>query len=93
MLRYYYPYKSDKPKKKFFIITNEGKRVYFGSTGYEHYTNGHLDIQRRNAYILRHSKRENWNDPNTAGWWSLKFLWSYPTYKEAYQQIKKELNI
>lgn len=92
MMKIYYPYKSDKPDKKFFIITNRGKRVYFGATGYEHYTDGHLDINRRDAYIRRHMKNEDWNNPDTAGYWSLKFLWLYPTYKEAYKNIKKELN-
>lgn len=92
MHRLYFPYKSDKPTKKFFIITNEGKRVYFGATGYEHYTNGHLDVKRRDSYIRRHMKNEDWNNPNTSGYWSLKFLWLYPTYKKAYAEIQKELN-
>ena len=26
----YYPYKSDKPNKKYYIITNDNKKVYFG---------------------------------------------------------------
>ncbi len=26
----YYPYKSDKPDKKYYIITNNDKKVYFG---------------------------------------------------------------
>jgi hypothetical protein len=30
----YYPYKSDKPDKKYYIITNSGKKVYFGQAGY-----------------------------------------------------------
>lgn len=94
MYKLYFPYKSDKPDKKFFIITNTGKRVYFGATGYEHYTQGHLDIKRRNAYIKRHMRNnENWNNPNTSGWWALKFLWLYPTYSKAYAEIQKELQI
>ena len=93
MNKIYFPYPSDKPNKKFFIITPQGHKVYFGASAYQHYTQGHLDINRRNAYINRHSKNENWNNPNTAGYWSAKFLWLYPTYKQAYSQIKKELNI
>jgi hypothetical protein len=27
----YYPYKSDKPNKKYYIITNNNKKVYFGA--------------------------------------------------------------
>ncbi len=26
----YYPYKSDKANKKYYIITNDNKKVYFG---------------------------------------------------------------
>ena len=29
----YHPYKSDKPNKKYFIITNNNKKVYFGASG------------------------------------------------------------
>lgn len=87
----YYPYISDKPNKKLYIITNENKRVYFGAAGYEHYTEGHLDVKRRDQYLQRHQKNENWNNPNSAGYWSAKLLWSYPTFKEAYANIRKEL--
>ena len=30
----YYPDKSDKPNKKYYIITNNNKKVYFGASGY-----------------------------------------------------------
>jgi hypothetical protein len=33
-----YPYKSDKPEKKFYIITNDNKKVYFGQTGADDFT-------------------------------------------------------
>ena len=29
-VHYYYPYKSDKPEKKYYIITKSEKKVYFG---------------------------------------------------------------
>ena len=67
----YHPYKSDKPNKKYYIITNDNKKVYFGAA---------------------HSN-ENWSISgiDTAGWWSLKYLWSYPTKEEAYNHIKEDL--
>ena len=34
----YYPYKSDKPNKKYYIITNNNKKVYFGASGYSDFT-------------------------------------------------------
>jgi len=88
----YKPYKSDKPNKKYFIITPTGKKVYFGSTGYSHYTDGHLNEKRRMLYENRHKSREDWNNPNTSGFWSYRYLWLYPTKKEAYQHIKTFIN-
>ena len=87
----YKPIQSDKPDKKFYIITSKGKRVYFGASNYQHFTEGHMDEKRKQRYLNRHKKKEDWSNPDTSGYWSAKFLWYYPTYKEAYTQIKKEL--
>ena len=38
MNKTYYPYSSDKPDKKYFIITSTGKKIYFGQAGYNDYT-------------------------------------------------------
>jgi hypothetical protein len=90
MLETYKPYKSDKPQKKYFIITKTGKHVYFGDSMYQDFTQ-HKNEVRKNSYIQRHQKREDWNDPDTAGYWSARLLWSYPTIKEAYVHIKNDL--
>ena len=87
----YYPYVSDDPKRKFYIITNSGRRVYFGDSRYEHFTEGHLNEIRRKAYMSRHKKNENWNNIDSAGFWSYHYLWRFPTYKEAYEEIQKIL--
>ncbi len=87
----YYPYKSHKPTKKFYIITNDNKKVYFGASGYEHFTEGHLDERRKLAYISRHRKNEDWGDPNTAGYWSMWFLWFEKRYDLVYKKIRKDL--
>lgn len=86
----YKPYKSDKPNKKYFIITSTGKKVYFGATGYEDYTI-HKDDKRKNLYIQRHQKKENWTKSgiDTAGFWSRWLLWNLPTIKTSYDDIKK----
>ena len=89
----YFPYKSNKPKKKFLIITNELKPVYFGDTLYQHYTEGHLDEKRRYLYEIRHMKREDWKKPNRAAYWIYRYLWRFKTYKEAYRFIKNDLNL
>ena len=87
----YYPYVSDVPNKKFYIITNTGRRVYFGDSRYQHFTEGHLNEIRRKAYMSRHKKNENWNNIDSAGFWSYHYLWRFPTYKEAYEEIQKIL--
>ncbi len=84
----YYPYKSDKPNKKYFIITSKGKKIYFGASGYEDFTI-HKNEARKNLYINRHKKNENWNDKDTAGFWSRWLLWHLPTIKASYEDIKK----
>jgi len=84
----YYPYKSDKPDKKFFIITSTRKKVYFGSAKMSDYTI-HKDPLRKNAYIKRHQKREDWNNKDTAGFWSRWYLWNLPTKEASYQDIKR----
>lgn len=92
-MKLYYPYKATDGKHKYYIITNTGKRIYFGDIKYQHYTEGHLDEERKDRYINRHKKREAlyWNNPDKASYWSLKYLWSYPTKEEAYSNIKKDL--
>jgi hypothetical protein len=88
----YYPYKSDEPNKKYYIITNDNKKVYFGQASATDFTI-HKDEARKGLYINRHKKNENWTKSgvDTAGWWSFKYLWSYPTKEEAYNHVKKDV--
>ena len=86
----------DTDKKKFKVIlkntkTGRTKSIKFGANGYEHYTSGHLDEQRRENYIARHKKREDWTKSgvDTAGFWSYQILWRFKTYKEAIDYVKK----
>jgi len=88
----YFPYRSDRPNKKFYIINDEFKKVYFGDSRYQHYTQGHLNEKRKQAYIKRHKRKEDWYNPNTAGFFSRWFLWEYPTYDEALRNIKKYMD-
>ena len=87
----YYPYKSDKPDKKYFIITNDNKRVYFGQAGASDMTI-HKDPKRKELYINRHSKMgENWGKSgiDTPGFWSRWYLWNLPTKEASYNDIKQ----
>ena len=91
----YYPYVSDKPDKKYYIITGDNKKVYFGQANASDYTI-HKNEERKNRYILRHQKNESkfWNKSgvDTASFWSRLYLWDSnwekPTKKQAYEYIK-----
>ena len=74
-MKTYWPYKSDKPEKKYYIITKDNKRVYFGAAGYSDFTQ-HKDEARRQRYVARHEKNES------------KF-WNKPSIKQSYEDIKK----
>lgn len=97
----YYPYKADDGKHKYYIITKNNRRVYFGGYGYHDYTLYFKEFgkkyadEKKKAYIARHKANENWTKSgiDTAGWWCYKYLWSYPTKEEAYEKIKKFINI
>jgi hypothetical protein len=90
-MKYYYPYKSDKPEKKFYIITKENKKVYFGQANASDFTI-HKNEERKNRYIVRHEKNESkfWNKSgvDTASFWSRFYLWEKPTKAQAYEYIK-----
>ena len=87
-MKYYFPYPSDKPEKKYYIITKDNKRVYFGAAGMSDFTI-HKDEDRKNRYIKRHEKNESkfWNKSgiDTPSFWSRFLLWEKPTIKESYQ--------
>lgn len=80
---------SDKPDKKLMVDVN-GKRLYFGATGYQHYKDktglldpdlNHLDKARRNRYIMRASniKDKEGNhthlNPESPNYHALNILW------------------
>ena len=91
-MKIYYPYPSDKPDKKYYIITKDNKRVYFGAAGYSDFPK-HKDEARRQRYIKRHEKNESkfWNKSgiDTASFWALNLLWNKPSIKASYEDIKK----
>jgi len=87
--------RSDNPKKKYKVVITDGKRkktIHFGQAGSNDYTIT-KDDEAKYRYIDRHKHRENWNDPFTAGWWSLHLLWSKPSILSSLKQIKDHYNI
>ena len=90
----YYPYKSEKPNKKYYIITNNNKKVYFGAAGMSDFTI-HKDEARKQRYINRHKNNELWSKSgmDTAGFLSRWILWHLPTINESHNNIKRRFNI
>ena len=90
-MKHQYPYISDKPEKKYYIITKDNKKVYFGQANASDFTL-HKNEERKNRYILRHEKNESkfWNKSgiDTASFWSRFYLWEKPTKAQAYEYIK-----
>ena len=86
---------STNKQKKFdahFEISSKKKKVSFGSKGASDFTI-HKDIERKKRYLDRHRKRENWNDPVTAGSLSRHILWSKTTLKESTKDFKKKFGL
>lgn len=85
--------KSTKPDKKLMAVflnknTQRTKTTHFGASGMSDYTK-HKDPERKKDYISRHSARENWNDPVSAGALSRWILWNKPSLKASIQDYKK----
>ena len=59
--KFYYPYKSSRKQKKFMVLINDDgqiKWVHFGDKKYEHYTEVHLNEQRKINYDKRNQNRD-----------------------------------
>ena len=89
-VHYYYPYLANDGKHKYYVISKSEKKIYFGAAGYSDFTK-HKDEARRQRYIKRHEKTENWTKSgiDTAGFWSYWLLWNKPSIKQSYDDIKK----
>lgn len=85
--------KSNKPEKKWMVDVDE-KRVYFGASKYQDYTM-HNDKNRRNRYLQRHRKREDWGKTGikTSGFWSRWLLWNKKTIDESIKDLEKKFNL
>ena len=83
---------STRKNKKFMITTPDNIKVHFGDIRYQDFTM-HKNKERKELYIQRHQARENWNDLNTAGFWSRFLLWEKPTLEQAIEFIENKFNI
>lgn len=88
-------YPPDNPNKKYkvYVPTANGyKKIEFGQAGASDYTQ-HKNKARRQLYINRHYKNEDWDDITTAGFWSARILWHRPSLSASYKDTLKRFNL
>jgi hypothetical protein len=85
-------HKLENDKKKYMIITPENKKIKFGDSKYQDFTTNNNDPIRKELYIIRHSK-DNLDDINSAGFWSMFLLWNKKTIKQSIKDIEKNIKI
>ena len=85
--------KSTNKNKKFDVFV-DGKKISFGAAGYEDFTT-HKNEARKQQYIARHAKREDWNKSGlkTAGYWSKHLLWNKDTLQKSIDDISRKHNL
>ena len=80
--------KSKTKDKKYDAIIDNKKTIHFGAKGYSDFTI-HKDEERKDRYINRHKKTENWNDPKTAGFYAKNILWNKKSVKASVEDTNK----
>ena len=83
--------KSNKSEKKLKAVIDGKKTIHFGQAGASDYTK-HKDPERKERYIERHKKRENWGKGgvDTAGFYSKHVIWNKPTIEESVKDLNKK---
>ncbi len=83
--------KNSTRKDKRYMVLIGSKTIHFGSN-YDNYTI-HEDDKRKQAYISRHQKNEDWTDPLTAGFWSKHLLWNKRRLKDSIKDTEQRFNL
>lgn len=81
--------KSKKKDKKFDAIVDGKKTVSFGAAGMSDYTK-HQDAERKQRYINRHKRNEDWNNPKIAGFYAKNVLWNKTSLQASVADINKK---
>jgi hypothetical protein len=75
------------------MVKSEGNpTIHFGDSRYEDYTI-HQNQIRQQMYILRHKKKEDFNNLGTAGSWSYNLLWTKPSLNQAIKSMQQKFSI
>ena len=83
--------KSKKKDKKYDATIDGKKTISFGQTGASDFTK-HKDVERKDRYITRHKKHENWNEDGikTAGFYAKNVLWNKPSIRASVEDTNKQ---
>jgi len=88
--------KSNKEGKKLMAIftleNGRTKTTHFGAEGMSDYTKNR-DKDRKQRYLKRHRRNENWNAPMTAGALSRWILWNKETRGASVADYKRRFNL
>jgi len=82
-------------KKYMAIFSEDGKKVkttHFGSEGMSDFTKN-KDRERKQRYLDRHRKNENWNDKFSSGSLARWILWNKPTLSASIADFKNRFNL
>ena len=91
-------YKSDRQGKKYKIVLvyddGKTKTIHIGQAGADDFTT-HKDEKRKQAYITRHKKRENWSKSGitTAGFWSRWLTWNKSSLSASIKYIEEKFGV
>ena len=87
--------KSKNKNKKYDARIDGKKTVSFGAAGMSDFTK-HKDEERKQRYLDRHRKREDWSDHKTASFYATNLLWNKKTLTESIKDTNnrfKNINI
>ena len=80
--------RSEKPDKKFEARIDGRKSIHFGQAGASDFTQ-HKKLLRKERYLQRHSKNEDWNNPLTAAFYATNLLWNKETLAESVRDTNR----
>jgi hypothetical protein len=84
--------RKDKKLVATFNVDDTIKKIHFGLKGSSTFAEG-ADEQTRNAYIARHTIREDWTTPLNAGSLSFHILWNAKSIDKGIRNFKKIFNL
>lgn len=84
---------SNRADKRYMATFENGTKIHFGLKDGQTYID-HMDKDKRSAYLKRHAKNENWDDPYTAGSLSRFIAWGDSTnINKNISDFKKRFNL